>query len=473
MSLNRILFAFLFLLFKGAIAQAPIESPYSRFGLGITEPAGQVQSLGMGGTAFAVQNDTLVPLFINPANPATYNSVRLTTFEVGAKSTYNILETNTQTVKRFKSNLNYVMIGVPLRRIGGMTAGLQPYTQIGYKTTSFSEVQNIGTVRRQYEGDGGLHRAFLGLAIRPFGKAYDKFIRSAKYKALRDSNETKAIRNKVFFNRFLSSFSIGANGFYYFGTVNHVSRLIYPSGLGVLNTKLTREAVIGDFNANVGLLWNFEIDQIKGRDLKRNVRLQFGYVFNPNWGLSSKGSSIGYTYILGPFEREFPRDTVLNEQNVGGSIQMPAMHGLGFAFMKGTNFILTADFETQAWSNFTYFGNNQGFSDATRIAIGVQWIPERLASGGIAALFKRVQYRAGIRYYDSYMSFYNNKLKDYAASVGFGIPVGNFKLFTILNLAVEYGTFGTKENGLLKEKYVRGILGLTFNDRWFIKPKYD
>jgi len=32
---------------------------------------------------------------------------------------------------------------------------------------------------------------------------------------------------------------------------------------------------------------------------------------------------------------------------------------------------------------------------------------------------------------------------------------------------------GTKANGLLQETYVRLTLGLSLNDKWFVKRKYD
>ena len=38
---------------------------------------------------------------------------------------------------------------------------------------------------------------------------------------------------------------------------------------------------------------------------------------------------------------------------------------------------------------------------------------------------------------------------------------------------IEVGKRGTEANSLLKETFVRFGLGLTLNDRWFIKTKYD
>lgn len=42
-----------------------------------------------------------------------------------------------------------------------------------------------------------------------------------------------------------------------------------------------------------------------------------------------------------------------------------------------------------------------------------------------------------------------------------------------VNLGVELGQRGSLNNGLVRERYTRVVLGLTLNDRWFVKRKYD
>ena len=41
------------------------------------------------------------------------------------------------------------------------------------------------------------------------------------------------------------------------------------------------------------------------------------------------------------------------------------------------------------------------------------------------------------------------------------------------NIGVEFGKRGSRENGLIDESYWNLIIGLSLNDIWFIKRKYN
>jgi hypothetical protein len=69
------------------------------------------------------------------------------------------------------------------------------------------------------------------------------------------------------------------------------------------------------------------------------------------------------------------------------------------------------------------------------------------------------------------MTINNQDLKDYALSVGFGLPLGG--AFSNANIGVEYGSRGTAKASLVEENYTNFLLSLSLNDRWFIKRKYD
>jgi hypothetical protein len=42
-----------------------------------------------------------------------------------------------------------------------------------------------------------------------------------------------------------------------------------------------------------------------------------------------------------------------------------------------------------------------------------------------------------------------------------------------LDLAIKFGERGTIENGLINESFTQIVLGLTINEKWFIKRKYN
>ena len=91
---------------------------------------------------------------------------------------------------------------------------------------------------------------------------------------------------------------------------------------------------------------------------------------------------------------------------------------------------------------------------------------------------KKIFYRTGFRYTDTYLELKNTPLKDYAFTFGAGFPLRKVKVGetysqSIINVGVEIGQCGTTENNLIRERYIKAIIGLTLNDRWFIKRKYE
>jgi hypothetical protein len=475
-------------------SQSPTSSPYSRFGIGEMEKRGFGQINALGGTHIAMESDTIAPLFINSGNPASYPSVRLTTFEVGVQNNFSTFVSNSASVKKNNTSLNYMALAFPVGKRAGGAFGVTPYTNVGYSITSQSEVSGIGTVKELYEGSGGANQLFLGFGIRPFSGAEYKFMHSEKYKALRTAGEWKKIKSKKYLKHTLGTLSVGANANYMFGTISHSGVLIYPSGVGVYNTKRVTEARISDFNGNGGIQFSFDVDSVgytrrdsvrddagnisvvktrAKRDMKKNVRFTLGYNVTMPRAIGATASTIATTFIYGPFQHEYVQDTVLNNSNVKGKITLPLFHGIGFCFKKGDNLTLLGDIEMQVWSGYKYMNETNTFKNAMRYSMGVQYVPDRLAQVARGSYFKRVQYRMGVRYTDGYLELKNTKVADYAVTAGLGLPMGRYKLLSTLNLSVEYGKAGTLQNNLIQQNYIRAVIGFTFNDRWFIKTKYD
>jgi hypothetical protein len=52
-----------------------------------------------------------------------------------------------------------------------------------------------------------------------------------------------------------------------------------------------------------------------------------------------------------------------------------------------------------------------------------------------------------------------------------GIPLR--RTASMLNLGLEWGRWGRRDQGLVQEDFVRVNLSLNLNDRWFIRRVYD
>jgi hypothetical protein len=112
--------------------------------------------------------------------------------------------------------------------------------------------------------------------------------------------------------------------------------------------------------------------------------------------------------------------------------------------------------------------DNAEFKNGTRYSVGGYFIPN---FASFSEYWKKVTYRAGMRYEETGLVLNNKTITDAAMSVGFGLPLPG--TFSNINLGLEYGKRGTKDAGLVEENYFTFIVGLSFNDRWFVKRKYD
>jgi hypothetical protein len=102
---------------------------------------------------------------------------------------------------------------------------------------------------------------------------------------------------------------------------------------------------------------------------------------------------------------------------------------------------------------------------------GFEFIPKYDAFNNY---FKRIKYRIGARYKTSYLTVNEKDINEYGITFGLSLPMKRTDTaIPGLNFGLEYGKRGSAEGGLVEEKFVNFNLGITINDRWFIKRKYD
>jgi hypothetical protein len=125
-------------------------------------------------------------------------------------------------------------------------------------------------------------------------------------------------------------------------------------------------------------------------------------------------------------------------------------------------------------STFSSKGNygvaypNASFESASKIAMGGYYIPKY---NSFSSYLNRVTYRAGLRYENTGLIVNSQSIKDRALTLGLGMPIAGS--LSNINIGVEFGKRGTVDAGLVQESYMNLSIGLSFNDRWFVKRKYD
>lgn len=447
-------------------------SPYSRFGLGELNSPGFAQLGGLGGSFIGFKPDTTAPLFINVANPASVSGIRLTTLELGGISQFSEFNNGTSKVKTKTVNFSYGSLGFPIKQRAGAAFGIMPYSNVGYNLKTQTENSAIGTITNTYKGDGGVNRVFLGFGINPFKKMLTKFYNSAYKDSLVKHHETKKFKQVRFGKQLLSDLSVGVRADYLFGNILQTSSVIYPGSINYYNTRRYRAVNYADVTGCVGLQTSFLIDSVGKRELKKKVRVGVGYFVSIPNTIDVKNSYLAYNYSLNGFGDEVPKDTFIYVIDQKSTVRLPLEQGIGLSVKKGDMLNFTLDASYTNWQQFRYLDNVNTLNNSYRVSFGINYVPNKYAAGS-GAYVRRVQYRIGAFYNTGFLELKNTFINNYAATVGLGLPVGMFRQFSMVNLSAQFGQMGSVNNGLIQEKYVRLIVGFTFNDKWFTKFRYD
>jgi hypothetical protein len=109
--------------------------------------------------------------------------------------------------------------------------------------------------------------------------------------------------------------------------------------------------------------------------------------------------------------------------------------------------------------------NNVTYRDANSISFGGYFIPD---SSSLVSYWKRIKYRFGIKNDKKSIIVNNLPVNQFSLNLGLGLPISGLSQ---ANLGLEIGKIGNDD--LIKENYFSLRLGLSLNDVWFIKRKYN
>ncbi len=466
------LIIFVFSFSENLRSQNLTSSPYSRFGIGEINQPGFSNINAMGGTFIGLKGDTNAPIFINVANPAAIANIRYTTLELGGFAQFTNFSNASTTIKNKTVNFSYGSLGFPIRQKAAACFGLMPYSNVGYNMSSTSNVDNLGVIKYNYNGEGGINKAFLGLGLQPFKSSLIKFYRSGYRDTAIKYNHGKIFKRRKFFKEALSELTVGGKLSYLFGNINQTSDVVYPSSIMYYNTRRFRNTRVNDITGDFGIQTAFNIDSIGKRELRQKVKIGMGYYIALPSMIDVRYTNVIYNYSLNGFGDEIAKDTVLYLNNKKSSIKLPLEQGIGFNIKKGEKLSVAADLAYTNWQQFRYLDNINELKNSYRVSIGLNYVPNKFAAGN-GAYIKRVQYRIGASYSNGFLDLKNTAINNYMVTVGLGLPVGIYRQFSVVNLTAQFGQMGSTNNGLIQEKYIRLIAGFTFNDVWFKKFRYD
>jgi hypothetical protein len=157
------------------------------------------------------------------------------------------------------------------------------------------------------------------------------------------------------------------------------------------------------------------------------------------------------------------------------TIEIPSMTTLGLGIGKDRNWFAGFEYSSQDMNQFKndfLAVSNATYIAANTIKIGGYYIPDYTAISGI---YNRITYRAGLRIENTGLLIEGDELQNKVASIGFGMPIGSTAndRFSNLNIGFEVGKRGTSTSSLVDENYFGVNIGLSLNDRWFVKRRIN
>jgi len=436
-----------------AFSQSDLSSPYSIFGPGIANQRQSVSQFSMGGAGVAFMDPYKMNL-INPAATAYYMEP---IFETSGKGNISTFETNVDQFDNRNFEINNLSLSFPIKRgKWALNIGLVPFTSVGYDVNVLEESEEAGLLLANYFGDGGISQGYFGTGINVFHK-------------VDTANNVTAI-------------ALGGQLNYNFGTITNSRRLSYLEDNNALGFQDSESILIRDVNFEIGIHGQTNIKK-KTLNNPSYIKLLFGGVYTFGNELNAEQNRYANSFRLFANGASQVQDTIVSAVRQKGTIYLPSSYTVGtvldFVSRKRMRFRWAVDYSVRNWQDYEV--DFQGailqadFNNSQQVSTGLEWTP-RLASTNY---IETIEYRLGLRYVQTNLNLRDRDIDDVGMSFGMTLPLHFRRGLTksSFHIGAEYGEYGTTQDGLIQETYIRIMAGFSFTphfrNRWFVQPKYD
>lgn len=412
----------LFLVFFEGRGQAA-KSPFSAFGLGEYFGNALTHNQGMGGVGVSTPDYW----HLNNQNPAllVYNS--LTVFEAGYIGEKRTVKGTGPKEKSGSGNLNYLAMGFPVKRAKwSMGLGLMPYTNVNYRINSVAPIEgSTNTVNVTESGSGGINQFYMSNGV------------------VINSDWSVGLKTTYFFSSIINEFNT---------TLTETPQLLQ------ISTNIFDRQSFQGFGFSAGV--SYHKDSLFS---KKNYQINVGAVYDFKANID--------TEFFERFERRNLGgiiDSVTLINNIPGTTTLPASFSIGASLSRGLQWTVGADYTVLDFSQFRDFnGNNINTKDGWQLALGGKITPDPRS---VTSYLKRVTYRTGLSLAELPFLINGNTVKDFGINFGLSLPVSRV---SSLDFAVKFGKRGDSQKNTLEENYFKLYFGMTFNDQWFVKRRFD
>lgn len=370
--------------------------------------------------------------YINNQNPALLVFNSLSVFQVGAVGESRRIRSDTTNERNSGGNLNFLVMAFPIKINKWTTSvGLMPYTDVNFNFQYQDYARDpsgavVDTLITSETGAGGLTQVYWSNGV-----------------------------------RITPDMSVGLKATYLFGPISNVySNVLTTTPNQGVPYLVNVEEKTNYKGFNFGLGYSFSKDSV---GVRGNKRISFGAVYSFATNLNASISNrIFRTTATGIDTIE---QYAIDEKK--GKIHLPESFTVGLSYGKGSNWAIGTEFFYQDWSAFrSIHSEDENLGKAWRASFGGEFTSDPQA---LENFLKRITFRGGVTY-EQYPFYANSvQVKDYGINLGFSLPAGR----SSMDVAVKVGKRGNKADNILEESYFKIFFGITFNDQWFIKRKFD
>ena len=408
--------AFLILSFV-SFAQEGTASPYSFFGIGDVRYKGTSDIRSMAG--IAVEQDSI---HINMDNPASYANLKNTTFAVGGTYNTTKLKTSSESASARRTTLDYLAVGLPLGKFG-LGFGLLPYSSVGYKIESLAT--DASQNNNRFNGTGGLSKVFLGIGY-----------------------------------KITPSLSFGADAHYNFGKIE-TSSLEFITGVPVGTRELNKVDLSG-VNFDAGLMYQTKINK------KLSFFSSLNYTLESTLSSTNKRSISTVMYNA---SYDLSLVDAIDDVTIQKDLKLPSKLTIGVGIGEARKWLIGAQVSMRDAGSLAISYNNLdnvSYEKQQKYSLGGYYIPNYKSYTSYA---KRIVYRGGFRYEKTGLVVNSESINDMGITLGIGMPITGS--FSNINFGFEIGKKGTTTSGLVQENYANLSVGMSLNDKWFVKRKFN
>lgn len=435
--------------------QSQENSPFSRFGLGNFMHGQHAISRSMGGISAAYADGITMnnSQTVNFMNPATYGNFYLLSYDLA-------LDIDTRSLRREQpassfrgTNFtpSYLAVGAPIdKKKGlGLAFGMRPLSRINYQVEQRTRLAGIDSVNNIFEGRGGFNQFFVGI-----GK---------KWK---------------------NGLSVGLNTGYNFGRKNITTRTQFVNDSVVYyKANMANNTSYGGAFFQGGVQYEKEISERIDPETKfaykRSIRLGATYTLGQT--LNAQQDRFRETFENDGQGGIFRIDSITQQNNIRGTIELPSTYTAGFMFIKRVNtnrglldlWSFGAEYSATAWSKYRFYNQADALVDNWVVRVGGQFCPDPT---NLTSYWSNVNYRFGFFSGTDYANPDGNGLKTFGISIGAGMPMRRWRVyetqFTLINAGLDFGRRGSNVNNIT-ENFIRINFSLSLSDLWFQKRKYD